>query len=631
MDGQLQLSIEGADRLHHELRGRRAPVSAGEAAGVLFALRSAPAPLARQLVAEVVADDARFVWRSGGELALSEWEETAPTGQPLEQARFVVFDLETTGTRAGSSRILELGAVRVEMLTIAASMERLVDPRIPIPAEITAITGLTDNDVRGAPRIDRVLGEFLRFAAGSVLVAHNARFDVGFVDAELSRLAGARTAAPVICTVALARRLMGGRLSRYNLGTLAERFDTGVRPCHRALPDALATAEVLLMLIGMAQEQGAETVEDVLGLCAPAPRRLRPRRKLAAGVPTGPGVYVFRDEADVPLYVGKAADLRSRVRSYFGAGRLPAPVERALEQTGRIEARPLGSLLEAALVELELIARLRPVGNRRDAKPDRCHFVVLIGGGPVPRLRVTTRPPAGDDRGFGPLGSRSQAQALADAATETYRLRTCRPDLPEDDGSCLAGAVGSCLAPCRGGAAAAAYAEAVEHAATWLAGAGPDAAGERLASRMAEFAAERRYEDAARVRDRMATVARARGRIARLERARRCSGVLLAADLDDRFVHAFACVRGVVVARRRVARGGDGRLELESLAAALAEGFAGPERPLTAVEAAQARIVAAGFARPGSALAAVPVAGADGLGRVVERVAAARRAVPLRS
>jgi len=120
-----------------------------------------------------------------------------------------VFDLETTGTRPGASRIVEVGAVRVSALQLVARFERLVDPGVPIPAVITALTGISPELVRGRPRIDRILDDFLRFCAGAVLVAHNARFDVGFVDAELRRLRGGRLAAPVIDTVALARRLMG--------------------------------------------------------------------------------------------------------------------------------------------------------------------------------------------------------------------------------------------------------------------------------------------------------------------------------------------------------------------------------------------------------------------------------------
>ena len=409
-----QLTLDGGDRLHERLVAGGQALSVADAATCLFALRSAPAALMRQLVDDVVCGDARFAWRSGTEIALAEWEDAGSLlDAPLERADYVVFDLETTGTRPGASRIVEVGAVRVSALQPVARFERLVDPGVPIPAVITALTGISPELVRGRPRIDRVLDDFLRFCAGAVLVAHNARFDVGFVDAELRRLRGGRLAAPVIDTVALARRLMGDRLPRMDLGTLAERFDTEVRPCHRALADAEATAEVLVQLLGLAQERGAATVAEVIGLCAPARRRASGRRGLAAGVPTGPGVYLFRDASEQVLYVGKATDLRARVRSYFSGRSLRAPVERAVEAAARVETRPLGSEFEAALLELELIERLRPPANTRGANPDRACYLVLTVDEAVPgcgcrrsRALPARSPPGRCGRGNRPTPSR---------------------------------------------------------------------------------------------------------------------------------------------------------------------------------------------------------------------------------
>ena len=307
----------------------------------------------------------------------------------------MVFDLETTGTRPGVSRIVEIGAVRLQGFEQVGEFERLVDPGVPVPSTITRITGIQTRDLRGAPRIARALPPFLEFAEGAVLVAHNARFDVGFVDAELSRLEGRRLAAPVIDTVALARRLLEGRLPRMNLGTLAERFDTTVRPCHRALADAQATAEVLVHLLGMAQEHGVRTVAEAVAFAAPQRRRVRLRRELARDVPAGPGVYLFHDAHDRVLYVGKATDLRARVRSYFAGSGQRRAVEHALEATARIETRPLGSELEASLLELELILRLRPDANRRSVNPERSCYLTLTTDERVPRVSVTVRAAAG--------------------------------------------------------------------------------------------------------------------------------------------------------------------------------------------------------------------------------------------
>jgi DNA polymerase-3 subunit epsilon len=628
-----QLSLDGADRLHHALVARGEPIGHAEAGRMLFALRSAPSSLVRRLVDEVVGADARFVWRSGTEVALAEWTAGASLLEArIERATFVVFDVETTGTSPARDRIIELGAVRIEALAPVATLSRLVDAGRPVPAAITALTGIRDADTRAGRRPARVVEEFVAFADGAVLVAHNARFDVGFVDAELRRMRGSRLAAPVVDTVALARRLLEGRVSRMNLATLAERYDTAVRPCHRALPDAQATAEVLLRLIGLAQERGVERVAELVAWSAPAERRVHARRRIAADVPGGPGVYIFRGRGDEPLYVGKAADLRTRVRSYFTGGRLRRAVEDAVAAAERVETRPLGSELEAALVELELIGRLRPAANVRSTGARRGVYLRVSLGEPVPRLSVVA---AADHPGaavFGPFRSRRAAERAAAAARSAFRLRTCRPRLPTDDGSCLAGVFGTCLAPCAGGERAEAYGGAVGAAVRWLAE-GDDRPRRRLEERMERLAASMRYEEAAEVRDDLRLLGGVEGTLARLRRALRRTGVLLAPDVDDRFVQGFACCRGMVVGRRRIPRGGDGRLEIEPLVATLAAALAGPPPagaalPPERVEAA--RIVSAAFGRPRPAVQAIALDG-QSLASAAARIAVRRAAVPLRA
>jgi DNA polymerase III subunit epsilon len=625
-----QLSLDGADRLVAQLAERRAPVAMADAAASLFALRGQPpSALVRQLVDEVVRSDTRLVWRSPTEVALAEWEEVASLHDlPIDRAPFVVFDLETTGTRPGVSRIVEIGAVRLDGFDEVAVHEQLVNPGVAVPATITAITGIETRDVRRAPRIAQALPRFLAFAQGAVLVAHNARFDVGFVDAELSRLEGRRLAAPVIDTVALARRLLEGRLPRMNLGTLAERFDTTVRPCHRALPDAQATAEVLVQLLGMAQEHGVTTVAEAVAFAAPVRRRVRLRRELARDVPTGPGVYLFRDRDERVLYVGKATDLRARVRSYFAGSQLRKRVEHALEATERIETRPVGSEFEAALLEIELILRLRPDANRRSARPERSCYLTLSTGERVPRLSVTARPHPGA-LSVGPLRSRSDAQAAAAAIRAAFRLRSCRPALPEDDGSCLAGLLGRCAAPCRGPAEAAVHTAAVEAAADWMAGRSDGAELAAIRKRMAALSADRRFEQAAELRDQLDALESVRRSLARLDRAAARRGVVLAADLDDRFVQAFACAGGRVVGRRRIPRAGDGALEIAPLAASLAAAATGPRGPLEPDQADVAHIIAAAFARPSRDIAVVKIEHGDER-NVVRHTAVLRHQVPCR-
>ena len=549
-------------------------------------------------------------------------------------AAWTVVDLETTGVGA-SARIVEIGAVRLEGGEQVGTLSRLVDPGIPMPPRITQMTGIRDRDLAGAGPLRPALAELLALARGSIFVAHNASFDVGMLDRALMRLDGTRVGMRVLDTVALARRLLAGRLARFDLASVSERFDVTVRPCHRALPDALATAEVL---VGADRARPGARGRDRRGrdgagagrpaarapAAAPRDRPARRAGRLRHARPPGQA-----------LYVGKAGDLRTRVRSYFGPRRQPPRIEGALAALARIDSAPTGSELEAALCELELIRRWRPPGNVRDARPDKAVYLRLGLAEHAPALGV--REAVRDDGAVyaGPFPSRRRATEAAEALRDAYGLRTCRPRVPVDDGRCLRGAAGRCLAPCRGGDDALAYARSARALAAWLAGEeavvdAPLARARGAPDRAAPLRGRAAHDDAD------GCAARG-GRAGRDDPARgRRTGVLLAADLDPRHVVAFAVVRGALVAKRRLPRAGDPGLELGVLAQSLeraldpAEALApraeGPWLP--AERYAEALLLAQAFA--GRAPGVVPIACTAPDALALKRVEGARRRVPLR-
>ncbi len=509
----MQLSFDAADRLVELVEERRGPVSVEEAARALFALRHAPEGLARSLLDDVVAGDARLAWR-GANVGLAE-----PLGHdlPLEAARFVVVDLETTGLRPAQSAICEIGAVRVEALLPAGTFQTLVDPGVPLPPVVAGITGIADRDLRGAPRASAAVGAFLTFAGErAVMVAHNARFDLAFLDREVELLSGRRLAVPVVDTVGLARRLLAGRVARVGLASLARFFGTSVEPCHRALPDAQATAEILVALVGLAQERGARTVADLVELSAPRRRRVYGKRSLVFGAPTRPGVYVFRDANGQALYVGRARDLRARLRSYFRSERQRPAVEAALAAVERVEWEVLGSELEAALEELRLIRELRPPANARGKRGGRGLYLRRRGD------QVVVSERAGP---LGPLRSRRRAERAARA---------------------LAGA-------------------SEEELAGLLAG-GPLP---RLRARLADLSECLRYEDAARLRDRIAALEQVIRELAALERLRGLEACLLTPAATPGFARAVFVASGRVADARVLPPGAGAVLEIRAgLAAA---------------------------------------------------------------
>ena len=507
----MQLRLDAADRLVELVEERRGPVPAEDAARRLFALRQAPVALARSLLTEVVEADARLAW-NGDTVALAQ-----PPGAALllERATYVVVDLETTGLRPGTAAICEIGAVRIRDLEPAGEFETLVDPGLRIAPGASAITGLRNEHLRGAPRPAEAVRRFLDFAGDAVLVAHNARFDLAFLDRETERLTGSRIAAPVVDTVLLARTLLAGRVKGFSLGQLAWFLGTDSRPCHRALPDARATAELLLALIGLAQERGARTVADLGSLAATRSRRLLDKRHLAFGAPTRPGVYLFRGRGDQVLYVGRARDLRARLRSYFRSDRQRPAIEAALGATERIEWRVLGSELEAALAELRLIRELRPPGNARVSRPDR-HVWLKARGAHV----VASQTPPCDKLSQGPLRSRRRAQLAA---------RALRPDELER----------------------------------------PAAALPRLQRQLRTLADARRYEDAARLRDRIDALQGVCRELDRMQRLIELACCVLTPASERGYITAVFVAGGHVAAERTLPPGGGAALEVEAgLAAA---------------------------------------------------------------
>jgi DNA polymerase III epsilon subunit family exonuclease len=538
----MQLSFDAADRLVELVHARRGAVSSEEAARVLFALERAPATLAHALLAEVVDGDARLAWL-GGRVGLADGTQAETL---IEEAELVVFDLETTGLSATRDRMCEIGAVRVQALEIAETFETLVDPGVALPPTIARLTGLRQSDFHRAPPPELATRRFLSFAGDAVLAAHNARFDVGFLDTAVQRLTGRRVASPVVDTVWLARRLLQRRSERFSLAQLAHFFGTATEPCHRALPDALATAEILIALLGLAQERGARTLAEVIELAAPRARRLHARRSLVAGAPTTPGVYLFHDRNDTVLYVGKARELRARLRSYFTGDRQRPAVEAALGALERVEWRELGSELEASLEELRLIRELRPPANARGTRSQS--YLERRGE----RWRVVSAPTP-----FGPVTSKRRAQLAARA---------------------LDGFAGDDLA----------------------------AALPPLRARLRRLASDLRFEDAARLRDRLEALEEVVTRAGELERLRAEELCVLAPARERGFWRAFLVARGRVVVRT-IPRGPAGRLELE---AALAVAAAA-DVSLEPEDAAELLVVAAAARKPPPELRVVGLRAAE--------------------
>lgn len=270
-------------------------------------------------------------------------------------------DLETTGTGPKRDRITEVAIVRTEDGCVTERWSSLVDPCTPIPDQIQQLTGISDRMVAGAPRIEELLPEIERLLEGASMVAHNAKFDAGFLRHAFARLE-LPFDYPVLCTLRLSRALYP-RHKRHNLDALISRFQLTVETRHRAMADA----EVLPQLLQrMREEQGEALVTQKLA--EQLKRESLPVHldaSLLERLPRGAGVYLFLGENDVPLYVGKSVDIRSRVLSHFSDAKRSDKELRMSQEVRDIDWISTGGDLGAQIKEAALVKDLNPIFNRR--------------------------------------------------------------------------------------------------------------------------------------------------------------------------------------------------------------------------------------------------------------------------
>ena len=534
----------------------------------LFSVKNCPPELMRSLVDDIVRNDERFVWESEVHVGLAGWRATR---RDLAGVAFTVVDLETTGSTPGFGKITEIGAVRIESGREVGTFSELVNPGLPIPPFITGITGIDDALVAEAAPIEAVLPRFVAFAADSVLVAHNAPFDLGFLDYELGRLERRTFPRPALDTLRLARKLCPQQ--RCSLAALSERFDTRVKPLHRALQDAQATGELLLLFLARLEEQGVTTLEEVARFCEPAARRNYHKIALTEDLPTGPGVYVMRDAKGAALYIGKAENLRRRTRDHF-LQRQAFHARQALELLARIDVIETGSEFAALVLEGRLIAKHKPPYNTHGTQARSYHYVKLTAE-TYPRLYAT--PNLRDDGSYyaGPFRKAGLARRFVECITGVYPLRTCvrlkrregtktAPGVVADgDGAQTPGAsapgtagcaradTGACLAPCR--TAAEEYDAVVASVRRVLEGHGA-ALDQRLQQRQATMVRELAFEQAARLQNQRETLERALRSVRRLHAARQDEAVIIHPAKLPGWVALWGVRGGGIAVEREVGR-----------------------------------------------------------------------------
>ena len=395
--------------------------------------------------------------------------DTLTTSIPLHDVEFCIIDLETTGGSHEYHSITEIGAVKYRGGIEIDRFTTLVNPGCAIPPFITVLTGITNTMVATAPPIEDTLQPLLNFIGTSVLVAHNARFDIGFINAALLMHDYEPLPNRVLDTVGLARRIVGAEVKNCKLSTLASSFNFPHQPSHRAINDVLATGDLLHLLIERAAGFGIFDLDEFAAMSKIWSHPQASKLKLTVDLPRTPGIYLFVDNRGDVLYVGKATNIRSRVRSYFGTADTRRKVGSLLKLMHAIHYVSTPDVLTAEVLELRMISKLRPRYNFAGTRSAKYCYVRLTLGEQWPRLTITTRVTAtSTDLYLGPISTRSIAREVVDAIESVVPLRRCTVRMgrnyraPDDAPMCSAAQLGLAHCPCSGTADPTSYALEVQ-------------------------------------------------------------------------------------------------------------------------------------------------------------------------
>ena len=405
------------------------PMTLQQLARAVLHVEAGGAHIGARVLSPLLAADDRLAPAAAGHWGLAAWSQRS---EAIDETEFVVFDIETNGGRGGRHRVLEVGALRMRAGRTVARYASLVRVPARVSKFVSRYTGITDEMLSDAPPIETVLDEFREFQAGGVLVAHNLPTDLGYLNREAVWAGRALFPGDGLDTMELSAALLPD-LPGTGLATVLEATGIKDTPTHRALDDAGVTAQLFQFLLGEAADREARRLDDLRRLAArggPEGRHPRRARKLARwasrNLPPSPGVYIFRDSASRPLYVGKSTSLQRRVRSHFtdSAGFVRRR-DGMLEQIEAIEWEPTGSELRALVREAELITVLSPTFNRHRSWRIGRRFV-RVGRAEAAVTHAAAVPRDDGAAYLGPFPTSRDARLASDAARRIFELPSRR-------------------------------------------------------------------------------------------------------------------------------------------------------------------------------------------------------------
>jgi DNA polymerase-3 subunit epsilon len=436
----------------------------------------------------------------------------APQNKYINDAVFVVIDVETTGQSAQFGRITEIGMVKVVDGEIIDEYSTLINPEQFIPPFITQMTGISNEMVAQAPKFNEVKGRIQSFLGDAVFVAHNAAFDYGFVNSSFQREGLKPIPNELLCTVRVARRLLPTTKSK-SLESLIKFYDIKVKERHRALDDAKATAQILINFLEILENKyDLETLDEVIGFqyknvfkLKKPPKNFLLLKDTLGEIPEKPGVYFMYDKYDSLIYIGKSKNLKERVDSYFyhNTGHTQKVFE-MVRFVQSIKYDTTGSELSALLLESALIKKHKPVYNTVSKRYRKYPFLKINLTEEYPTLSWDYNITDDGAAYYGPFTNRDHVEIFLDTLNKLFKLRECNNFHFGKNKDCMYSEIHRCLAPCVTNDKEA-YKKEIEHIIQFLNGR-MNGILTKFTELMHEKSSNLHFEEAAEIRDKITLI-----------------------------------------------------------------------------------------------------------------------------
>ncbi|MCE2754737.1 MAG: DEDD exonuclease domain-containing protein [Ignavibacteriae bacterium] len=482
----------------------------------------------------------------------------------------IVVDVETTGHDAEDHRIMEIACVVIQGGEIVKEYSELINPHQFIPPFIEQMTGISNAMAATGSEAHEIMPTISEMLAmpGAIFAAHNVSFDWNFIQRSLRRLNLSIPLIPQLCTCKLARRILPMSLKK-NVGAVASHFGIEIKNRHRALGDAKATALFLLQFLeSLESEYDIETIDELLRFqnkrieqFHTPPAAIKRVESTLAELPDEPGVYKMLDKDNNILYVGKAKNLKERVRSYFQAGaQHPQKIARMVKQVHAIHHEVTGTELAALLLESKEIKRIKPQFNTASKKMRRFPFLRLNVNDPFPRLEWSPTIMNDGAEYFGPFRSGTLAREVVETVYRSFGLRQCtemlRPSVEKQP--CFYHQIKRCGAPCAEIQSREEYLQEVDRARHFLSGSGGGLL-ERMEEEMLLEAEALRFENATMLRNRLNELRRLFDRRAEVSTSVTHNNTIIILDANsrDKTIEVFFIKAGKLAHQEIIGRKAD--------------------------------------------------------------------------